>query len=290
MVCIDCGEPLRDGAAHAVVRHDLVAALFEQRADLLSDIDGRDWRAPQPPARRRAAVTALAGFRAFDVARDDAAVRARALDARQMSMPASLASRLASGEAKTRPPDGDGCERRAVWRGGGAAAGAAFGASALGAAACGCGSRRRGLRLWRGPPLARAGGGRFDVLALAGQHRDHLVDRHVGGAFRHHDLGDGALVDRLDLHRRLVGLDLGDDVAGFDLVALLLQPLGKVALLHRGRQRRHEDVDRHERFSAVRHELIALVVPGSVGAPISAANVARIRTVRLLAQARLLCA
>ena len=53
------------------------------------------------------------------------------------------------------------------------------------------------------------------------------------------------LVDRLDLHRRLVGLDLGDDVAGFDLVAFLLQPLGKVALLHRGRQRRHEDVDRH---------------------------------------------
>ena len=101
------------------------------------------------------------------------------------------------------------------------------------------------LRLRRRRSLAGAGGGRLHILALAGQHRDHLVDRHVRGAFRHHDLGDRALVDRLDLHGRLVGLDLGDDVAGLDLVALLLQPLGEVALLHRGRQRRHEDVDRH---------------------------------------------
>ena len=106
-------------------------------------------------------------------------------------------------------------------------------------------SRGSRLRLWRRCTWTRAGGGRFHILAFAGQDRDHLVDRHVGGAFRHHDLGDGALVDRLDLHGRLVGLDLGDDVAGFDLVAFLLKPLGKVALLHRGRQRRHENVDRH---------------------------------------------
>ena len=163
---------------------------------------------------------------------------------RDRSMPASFASRLASGEAKTRPPEGAGCG--AAWVSArAAAAGAGFGASALGARSCGCGAGGGRLRLWRRRSLARAGGGRFHVLALAGQHRDHLVDRHVGGAFRHHDLGDGALVDRLDLHRRLVGLDLGDDVAGFDLVAFLLQPLGKVALLHRGRQRRHENVDRH---------------------------------------------
>ena len=49
-------------------------------------------------------------------------------------------------------------------------------------------------------------------------------------ALRHHDLRQRALVDRLDLHGRLVGLDLGDHVARLDLVALLLQPLGKIAL------------------------------------------------------------
>ena len=68
--------------------------------------------------------------------------------------------------------------------------------------------------------------------------------------FRHDDLRDRALVDRLDLHRRLVGLDLGDHVAGGDLVALLDVPLGEIALLHRGRQRGHEDVDRHYRSPA----------------------------------------
>ena len=164
---------------------------------------------------------------------------------REISMPASFASRLASGEAKTRSPRRRRLRRGLRFRRGGWA----------GAASVPRPWRLRCLRLRRwggrlrlrrgGASLAGAGGGRLHVLALAGQHRDHLVDRHVGGAFRHHDLGDGALVDRLDLHRRLVGLDLGDDVAGLDRVAFLLQPLGKVALLHRGRQRRHENVDRH---------------------------------------------
>ncbi len=58
-------------------------------------------------------------------------------------------------------------------------------------------------------------------------------------------LPSGALVDRLDLHGRLVGLDLGDHVAGLDGVALLLQPLGEVALLHGRRERGHQDFDRH---------------------------------------------
>ena len=71
------------------------------------------------------------------------------------------------------------------------------------------------------------------------------VDRHVLRALRHDDLRERALVDRLDFHGRLVGLDLGDHVAGLDLVAFLLQPLGEVALLHRRRERGHEDVDRH---------------------------------------------
>ncbi len=90
------------------------------------------------------------------------------------------------------------------------------------------------------------GGG---VLALGQDHRDRRVDRDVVGAFRHQDLAERALVDRLHLHGGLVGLDLGDDVAGFDRVALLLVPLGEVALLHRGRERGHQHFDRHGRIT-----------------------------------------
>mgnify|MGYP003694193903 CR=1 FL=1 len=42
------------------------------------------------------------------------------------------------------------------------------------------------------------------------------------------------------------------DVAGFDRVALLLVPLGEVALLHRGRERGHQDFDRHRRITCWR--------------------------------------
>ena len=50
---------------------------------------------------------------------------------------------------------------------------------------------------------------------------------------------------RLVFHRRLVSLDLGDDVAGMHLVALFLQPAGEVAFGHCRRQGRHPDFDRH---------------------------------------------
>jgi hypothetical protein len=83
------------------------------------------------------------------------------------------------------------------------------------------------------------------VLAFACDEGDELVHGHVGGALRHHDLGQHALVDGLDLHRRLVGLDLGDHVSGLDRVALLLEPLRKVALLHGGRKGGHQDGDGH---------------------------------------------
>src|SRR5262249_35889852 len=68
-----------------------------------------------------------------------------------------------------------------------------------------------------------------------------------GGPPRPQDLAERAVVDRLDLHGRLVGLDLGDDVARLDLVALALDPLGEVPLLHRGRQRGHQHLNRHWR-------------------------------------------
>src|SRR5665213_161682 len=58
-------------------------------------------------------------------------------------------------------------------------------------------------------------------------------------------LAKGALIGSLDFHRRLVGFDLGDDIARLDRFAFLLQPLGKVALFHGRRQRRHQHLNGH---------------------------------------------
>src|SRR5262249_11211439 len=142
----------------------------------------------------------------------------------------------------------------------------------------------RGLRLHQRcsgpcPPRGALAGrrrGRLHVLTLFRQYRDQLIDGDVLGAFRHHDLGERTLVDRLVFHGRLVGLDLGDHIARLDLVALLLEPFGEVALLHGGRERGHQDIDRHGVLPNA--QLIALVVPGSVGASISASNIERMRS------------
>src|SRR6516162_1673320 len=162
---------------------------------------------------------------------------------RARSMPASFASRRASGDEKTRlvraSPIPSPSPRRAA--GACVACAAARGASLGLAAGGGAGAGRA-----EAATPVEAGGGRLDVLPLLRQHGDERLDRHVLRALRHHDLGERALVDRLVFHRCLVGLDLGDHVAGLDLVALLLEPLGEVALLHGRRQRGHQDIDRHD--------------------------------------------
>ncbi len=113
------------------------------------------------------------------------------------------------------------------------------------APAFGFGRRRRFRRMLLGGnvhALECAG-----ALAIHQDQRDRRVDCHVLGAFGHEDFSERALVDRLDFHRGLVGLDLGDHVAGLHFLALVLHPLGEVALLHRGRERRHQDFDGHRR-------------------------------------------
>jgi hypothetical protein len=86
------------------------------------------------------------------------------------------------------------------------------------------------------------------LLALLEQHADHRVDRHAFRAVADHDLAERALVDCLHLHGRLVGFDLGDDIARRDVVALVLEPAREIALGHGRRQRRHADLDRHDAF------------------------------------------
>jgi hypothetical protein len=83
------------------------------------------------------------------------------------------------------------------------------------------------------------------VLAFARNRRDHGADFYVIGALGDQDRGNRAFIHGFEFHRRLVGLDLGEDVAGLHGVAFLDQPLGEGALFHRGRQRRHLELNRH---------------------------------------------
>ena len=83
------------------------------------------------------------------------------------------------------------------------------------------------------------------AFAFLRQRGNGLVDLHAFGAFGHQNLGDGALVHRLEFHRRLVGFDFRQHVARFNGVAFLHVPLGELALLHGGRQRGHENLNGH---------------------------------------------
>ena len=103
-----------------------------------------------------------------------------------------------------------------------------------------------GLCLARRRFAVLEGGG---VLALGQDHGDRRIDRDVVGAFRHQNPAERAFIDGLDLHGRFVGFDLGDDVAGFDRIALFLVPFGEVALLHGGRERGHQNLNRHRRIT-----------------------------------------
>ena len=87
-----------------------------------------------------------------------------------------------------------------------------------------------------------------NIFAFRQNHRDRRIDGDIRAAFGHENFSERAFVRRLHFHGRLVGLDLGDHVARFDLVALFLEPLGKIALLHRGRERGHQYFGRHGRF------------------------------------------
>ena len=101
-----------------------------------------------------------------------------------------------------------------------------------------------GFRLWFGRSgfavLERGG-----ILAFAKDHGDRRIDRDIVGAFGHQDFPERAFVDRFHFHGGFVGLDFGNDIAGFDAVAFLLEPLGEIALLHRRRERGHQNLSRH---------------------------------------------
>ena len=118
----------------------------------------------------------------------------------------------------------------------------------------GCACSRRGF----GCGLSRCGCGRRYgrsgylyavesrcILALLQDQADDRIYSHPLGAGWHHDPAEGALVGRLHLHRRLVGFDLAQDIAGSDLIPLALEPARDIALGHRRREGRHQNLDWH---------------------------------------------
>jgi hypothetical protein len=97
--------------------------------------------------------------------------------------------------------------------------------------------------LWRFR-FRRLGLGRSNVtgtLAVLQQNGDRCVDLDALRTGGNQQLTDRAFVDRLDLHRRLIGLNLGDHVAGGHLVPLVLQPFRERAFLHGRGKRGHKD-------------------------------------------------
>ncbi len=81
------------------------------------------------------------------------------------------------------------------------------------------------------------------------QDGDRLAELHLGPR-RNEDLEKRALVEGAKLHRRLVGLDLGEEIVDADRVALLLVPRRENPLFHRGRELRHLEDLRHRSLSA----------------------------------------
>src|SRR5919201_1940482 len=106
-----------------------------------------------------------------------------------------------------------------------------------------------------GPPAGAAGGaggpggrGRGGRAVARPDDRDRLADRD-GVPLLDQEPLQHPLLEGLQLHGGLVGLDLGQHVAAVDLVARLLQPGGQGALLHGVGQARHGDLGHGSRTS-----------------------------------------
>ena len=158
---------------------------------------------------RRPAAAAAAGAaaraarqRRLDIRLDDAAIRAGALHARRGRAPpaAPCAARAARRRRDRRPQGGSGCGLSA------ACAAAVLPRPARG----GLRAPVPGRRAWqRARPTAPP-----RLPRPARRSRSFTFTPSVPSGTR--ILPSDALIDGLDLHRRLVGLDLGDHVAGLD--------------------------------------------------------------------------
>ncbi len=178
------------------------------------------------------------------------------------SSPSSRAIRLASGEARSRPSSCAGAvaassARRmgTTWAGppGFCARSSGCGCSRR---ASGAGPRLRAVAPWRVRERGRRG---FAAGAWASTFSPFApmtamgaptlpVSPSVTRIFEQH-----AVVERLDLEVRLVGLDLGDGLTGGDAVPFLLEPLDDLPLRHRGGERRELHLGGHRQVPSSRY-------------------------------------
>src|SRR5437773_1111116 len=107
--------------------------------------------------------------------------------------------------------------------------------------------RRIGLIATRSSPSARVadgcGDGRGAHAAVLLDTRDQLAHRDLLARRLHDAQHAGALGG--ELHARLVGLELEQDVVGLDRLAVLLRPAHDDPLGHRLAERRDADLERH---------------------------------------------
>ena len=227
-------QPRGDGLAHAVERDFLVARRLVQRLDLLG--------ARTFGQRRRRARRGRDGRTrsAFHVARNDAAVRTGAAQARQID--AGFAGET---PRQWRHGDAAGQPRRAEIALGRAHLEERIELDRLlrGGSRGGCRRRRRGLRAnrRRGRRLGgrrRCARRRPDLIA---DHADHRADRrHFAGDDA--DFAQNPGFGRRHFHRHFVGLDLEQIIARLHGVAGRFEPLRDFSLGDGLAELRHEDI------------------------------------------------
>jgi hypothetical protein len=70
-------------------------------------------------------------------------------------------------------------------------------------------------------------------LSLTCNQRNHRADFDAIGPFRNINRRNHAFVHGFKFHRRLIGFDLGQNIARFDEIAFFNQPFGQGAFFHR---------------------------------------------------------
>ena len=104
---------------------------------------------------------------------------------------------------------------------------------------------RRGYRCRYGCRFRCSAGGGHG-FARFHQHCDHIIHLHRLRAGGHQDAAQNALIHCFHFHRRLIGFDFRNHIAGLDPVTFLLQPTRQIAFRHRRRQSRHQDIRCHD--------------------------------------------
>ncbi|MND56064.1 hypothetical protein D3C80_471600 [compost metagenome] len=230
-----------NGLAHTVVRNDFVCAFFKELEDGIIRL--RLWSRCCCLRCSRSSFCATRLDRRFNVTLNDAAIWASAFYSRNInaSVLCDAAGKRRCKNAFTLVLSAFTCSRSSRW-----------GFSLYRSRSCRRCRFLFGLFLRRICLWCRSGIATFrcfrNILAVFGENCDQRVNLDAFSSGRNHQLGNNAFVDSFDFHRRLIGFNLGNHIAGRNLVAFFNQPLGKIAFFHGWRKRWHGDLNRHVQY------------------------------------------